>query len=154
MGDADQLPSVGAGVVLSDIIESAEAAVVPLTEIFRQAENSLIIENAHRISRSEMPRCNRSATGAFLFPAGDAEHAADLVADEVQNRIPRRFGLDALDDIQVLSPMHRGAGEFNRRLQAALNPPSLGQPEERRVAHLFRLVDRVMRTRNNYDRCL
>ncbi len=155
VGDADQLPSVGAGAVLSDIIGSQVVAVVCLQEIFRQAENSLIVENAHRINRGRMPLFSRSATDFFLFPAEDAERAADLVVDVVQSRIPRRFGLDPLEDIQVLSPMHRGAagvGELNRRLQAALNPQAETKPQERRGAHVFRLGDRVMQIRNNYDK--
>ncbi len=155
VGDVDQLPSVGAGTVLSDIIGSGVVAIVRLREIFRQAENSLIVENAHRINHGEMPRFSRSAEDFFLFPAEDAERAANLVVDLVKNRIPRRFGFDPLEDIQVLSPMHRGAagvGELNRRLQAALNPPAEGKPEERRGAQVFRVGDRVMQIRNNYDK--
>jgi exodeoxyribonuclease V alpha subunit len=155
VGDVDQLPSVGAGNVLRDIIESGVAAVISLTEIFRQAEGSLIIENAHRINRGEMPHFGRQATDFFLFPAEDAEQAADLVVDLVQNRIPRKFGLDPLDDIQVLSPLHRGAagvGELNRRLQTGLNGPLEGKPERRHGARVFRLGDRVMQIRNNYDK--
>ncbi len=155
VGDVDQLPSVGAGNVLRDIIESDVAAVVRLSEIFRQAENSLIVVNAHRINRGEMPIFSRNATDFFLFPADDAEQAADLVVDLVQNRIPRRFGFDPLADIQVLSPLHRGAAgvaELNRRLQATLNPPAEGKAEHRRGAYLFRVGDRVMQTVNNYDK--
>jgi len=155
VGDVDQLPSVGAGNVLRDIIDSGVAAVVCLTEIFRQAEGSLIVENAHRINRGEMPLFSRQATDFFLFPAAESEQAADLVVDLVQNRIPRRFGFDPLGEIQVLSPLHRGAagvGELNRRLQEALNPPLEGKPEYRRGAQVFRLGDRVMQTRNDYDR--
>ncbi len=160
VGDADQLPSVGAGNVLKDIIDSGTAAVVCLTEIFRQAEGSLIIQNAHLINRGDMPLFSTSAAGAssgdfFLFSADDAERAADLTVDLAQNRIPRRFRFDPLDDIQVLSPLHRGAagvGELNRRLQAALNPPAEGKPEHRQRAHVFRLGDRVMQIRNNYDK--
>ena len=155
VGDVDQLPSVGAGNVLRDLIESGAAAVVHLREIFRQAEGSLIVVNAHRINRGEMPCFSRTATDFFLFPTDDAEQAADLVVDLVQNRIPRRFGFDPLTDVQVLSPLHRGVagvGELNRRLQAALNPPAQGRPEHRRGAHLFRLGDRVMQITNNYDK--
>jgi exodeoxyribonuclease V alpha subunit len=155
VGDVDQLPSVGAGNVLKDIIGSGVAAVVRLDEIFRQAEGSLIIENAHRINRGEVPLFGRAATDFFLFPAEDAERAADLVVDLVQNRIPSKFGHDPMDDIQVLSPLHRGAagvGELNRRLQAALNPPAEGKPEHRRRSQVFRIGDRVMQIRNNYDK--
>jgi exodeoxyribonuclease V alpha subunit len=155
VGDVDQLPSVGAGNVLRDVIDSGVAAVVCLTEIFRQAEGSLIVENAHRINRGEMPFLTGQATDFFLFPADDARQAAELVVDLVQNRIPRRFGLDPLAEIQVLSPLHRGAAgvaELNRRLQEALNPAAEGKPEYRRGAQIFRLGDRVMQTRNDYDR--
>jgi exodeoxyribonuclease V alpha subunit len=155
VGDVDQLPSVGAGNVLNDVIESGTAAVVRLTEIFRQAEGSLIIVNAHRINRGEMPVFSETATDFFLFPADDAEGAADLIVDLVQNRIPRRFGLDPLDDIQVLSPLHRGAAgvaELNRRLQETLNPTADGKAERRQVGRTFRTGDRVMQTTNNYDK--
>jgi exodeoxyribonuclease V alpha subunit len=159
VGDVDQLPSVGAGNVLNDIIDSGRAAVARLTEIFRQAEGSLIIENAHRINRGEMPLFSKQAVDFFLFPADDAERAADLVVDLVQNRIPHKFGLNPMGDIQVLSPMHRGAagvGELNRRLQTALNSPSErgGRPsaERRHGSRVFRLGDRVMQIRNNYDK--
>jgi exodeoxyribonuclease V alpha subunit len=155
VGDIDQLPSVGAGNVLRDVIDSGVAAVVCLTEIFRQAEGSLIVENAHRINRGEMPFFSRHAKDFFLFPANEAQQAADLVVDLVQNRIPRRFGFDPLAEIQVLSPLHRGAAgvaELNHRLQEALNPPLEAKPEYRRGAQVYRLGDRVMQTRNDYDR--
>jgi exodeoxyribonuclease V alpha subunit len=155
VGDVDQLPSVGAGDVLNDVIESGVAAVVRLTEIFRQAEGSYIVSNAHRINRGEMPLFPKKAADFFLFPAEDAEQAADLVVDIVQNRIPRKFGLDSMEDVQVLSPLHRGAagvGELNRRLQSVLNPPAGDKPERRQATRLFRLGDRVMQMRNNYDK--
>jgi len=155
VGDVDQLPSVGAGNVLSDIIASGVAAVVRLTEIFRQAEGSLIVRNAHRINQGQTPLFSKTATDFFLFPADDAERAADQIIDLVQNRIPRRFGLDPLEDIQVLSPLHRGAagvGELNRRLQAAINPPSDGKAQHRQATRTFRAGDRVMQIRNNYDK--
>jgi exodeoxyribonuclease V alpha subunit len=155
VGDVDQLPSVGAGNVLNDIIASGAAAVVRLTEIFRQAKDSLIVENAHRINLGDMPLFSRTASDFFLFPAEDAREAADRIVDLVQNRIPRRFGFDPLSDIQVLSPLHRGAagvGELNRRLQAVLNPPAEGKSERRRGPDVFRLGDRVMQIRNDYDK--
>jgi exodeoxyribonuclease V alpha subunit len=155
VGDVDQLPSVGAGNILADIIASGVVAVVRLHEIFRQAEGSLIIENAHRINRGQLPRFSKTATDFFLFPAEDAERAAALVVDLVQNRIPGRFGFDPMTDIQVLSPMHRGlvgVEELNRRLQATLNPASAGRMERQRGSQLFRVGDRVMQVRNNYDK--
>jgi exodeoxyribonuclease V alpha subunit len=155
VGDVDQLPSVGAGNVLRDVIDSGAIAVVRLDEIFRQAEGSLIITNAHRINRGQMPLFHKKATDFFLFRKDDPETAADLVVDLVKTRVPRKFGLDPMDEIQVLSPMHRGAagvGELNRRLQAALNPPAEGKPERRVGSQTYRLGDRVMQIRNNYDK--
>jgi exodeoxyribonuclease V alpha subunit len=155
VGDVDQLPSVGAGNVLNDVIASGVAAVVRLTEIFRQAEGSFIVHNAHRINQGQMPQFSSSATDFFLFPADDADRAADLIVDLVQNRIPRKFGFDPLEDIQVLSPLHRGAagvGELNRRLQTAINPPAEGKAQYRQTTRVFRAGDRVMQIRNNYDR--
>jgi exodeoxyribonuclease V alpha subunit len=102
-----------------------------------------------------MPLFSRNAIDFFLFPAEDAEQAADLIVDLVRNRIPRKFGLDPLNDIQVLSPLHRGAAgvaELNRRLQAALNPPTGGKIERRQGSQLLRVGDRVMQIRNNYDK--
>jgi exodeoxyribonuclease V alpha subunit len=160
VGDVDQLPSVGAGNVLKDIIESGVATVVRLTEIFRQAQDSLIIENAHRINRGEMPLFSEATSRGrvsdfFLFPADDAERAGDLIVDLVQNRIPRKFGFDPLEDIQVLSPLHRGAagvGALNQRLQLAMNPPAENKAEARRGSQVFRIGDRIMQIRNNYDK--
>jgi exodeoxyribonuclease V alpha subunit len=159
VGDVDQLPSVGAGNVLHDVITAGVTAVVRLTEIFRQAQGSYIVINAHRLNRGEMPRFPKAANDFFLFPAEDTERAAELIVDLVQHRIPRRFGLNPMDDVQVLSPLHRGAagvGELNRRLQAALNPPARGTDrfaiEQRHGTRVFRIGDRVMQVRNNYDK--
>ncbi len=155
VGDVDQLPSVGAGNVLRDLIASAVIPVTRLDTIFRQAEDSYIIVNAHRINRGEMPVCNGPARDFFLFAADDAERAADLVLDIVARRIPAKFGYDADRDIQVLSPMHRGAagvGELNRRLQETLNPPDARKAQSVHGARVFRVGDRVMQIRNDYDR--
>ncbi len=175
VGDVDQLPSVGAGNVLRDIIASGvetspaplppkvggtegrrrQVAVVRLEEIFRQAEGSLIVANAHRINRGQMPLFAKGATDFFLFVEEDPEKAADLVVDLVKTRIPRKFGYHSFDDIQVLSPMYRGAvgvSNLNVRLQEALNPPSLAKGERRVAGRVFRLGDKVMQTRNNYDK--
>ncbi|MFZ5918793.1 MAG: ATP-dependent RecD-like DNA helicase [Chloroflexota bacterium] len=154
VGDVDQLPSVGAGNVLRDVIDSGLAAVVRLETIFRQAEGSYIIENAHRINRGLMPRFAHDAADFFLFVDQDPETAADLVVDIVQNRIPQKFGLDALSHIQVLSPMYRGAvgvGNLNQRLQEALNPAGPDKAERRLAGRTFRTGDRVIQLRNNYD---
>jgi len=155
VGDVDQLPSVGAGNVLRDIIASDQVAVVRLEEIFRQAEGSLIVANAHRINRGLTPLFAKEATDFFLFIVEDPEKAADLVVDLVKTRIPRKFGYHPVDDIQVLSPMYRGAvgvSNLNARLQEALNPPSLAKSERQLAGRLFRLGDKVMQTRNNYDK--
>jgi exodeoxyribonuclease V alpha subunit len=154
VGDVDQLPSVGAGNVLRDVIDSGLAAVVRLETIFRQAEGSYIIENAHRINQGLAPHFPQDATDFFLFVQDDPEAAADLIVDVVQNRIPRKFGFDPLRDVQVLSPMYRGAvgvGNLNHRLQDALNPAAPNKPERRLGGRAFRQGDRVIQLRNNYD---
>jgi exodeoxyribonuclease V alpha subunit len=110
--------------VLADLIDSEAVPTVALDQIFRQGERSHIIVNAHRINQGEMPLIERESEDFFLFPVDDADKAADWVVDVVANRIPAKFGFDPLADIQVLSPMHRGAagvGALNEKLQAALN---------------------------------
>ncbi len=162
VGDIDQLPSVGAGNVLRDIIAAIEdseglpnAEVIRLDTIFRQAEGSFIITNAHRINQGEMPVLdNQNSRDFFIFKEEDPDRAAGLVVELVQERIPRKFGL-APDQIQVLSPMHRGAvgvGNLNLLLQAALNPPKAAAPERQVAGRAYRLGDRVMQIRNNYDK--
>jgi len=155
VGDVDQLPSVGAGSVLKDIIESGAAAVVRLQTIFRQAAGSYIVENAHRINRGQMPEWHpTNSQDFFLFKADDAEQAANLVVEIVAERIPRRFQIPA-DDVQVLTPMHRGVAgvaNLNLLLQARLNPADAAKPERRLGGHIFRVGDRVMQTSNNYNK--
>ncbi len=155
VGDVDQLPSVGAGSVLKDIIESGTATVVRLQTIFRQAAGSYIVENAHRINRGQMPEWRPAhSQDFFLFKVDDAEQAANLVVEIVAERIPRRFGM-AATDVQVLTPMHRGAAgvaNLNLLLQGRLNPPDPAKPERRLGGHIFRVGDRVMQTRNNYHK--
>jgi exodeoxyribonuclease V alpha subunit len=163
VGDVDQLPSVGAGDVLRDVIASGLAAVTRLTVIFRQAAHSHIITNAHRINQGQMPefpQSSNSEPGApqgdfFLFPAEAAEEAAGWVEDVVCRRIPSTFGLHPRDEIQVLAPMYRGpAGvtALNERLQAILNPSELMKPEKTLYGQTFRPGDKVMQTQNNYDK--
>lgn len=155
VGDVDQLPSVGAGDVLRDVIDSNAAAVTRLSVIFRQAQDSLIVTNAHRINRGEMPLTPNDARDFFLFAVEDPEQAADWVVDIVQNRIPAKFGLHALDDVQVLAPMYRGAAgvaNLNARLQQALNPPSAKKAERKIGGHVFRAGDKLMVTRNHYGK--
>jgi exodeoxyribonuclease V alpha subunit len=154
VGDIDQLPSVGAGDVLNDLIESGLAPVTRLTQIFRQSAGSHIITNAHRINQGEMPEFAAESEDFFRFPAETPEQAADWVEDLVLNRIPGKFGIKR-QDIQVLVPMYRGpAGihALNERLQQALNPGNALKPEKRLYGTLFRPGDRVMQVRNDYDK--
>ena len=155
VGDIDQLPSVGAGDVLRDLIDSRLVPVTRLTTIFRQAADSHIITNAHLINQGKMPVFAKDSRDFFLFPAEDAVAAADWVVDVVAERIPQKFGLDALRDIQVLSPLYRGpagVSVLNERLQEKLNPPALNKAERRLFGVNFRVGDKVMQTVNNYDK--
>lgn len=155
VGDVNQLPSVGAGSVLKDIIESQAVPVVELNEIFRQARESEIIVNAHLINRGQMPnlRSSPDRLGDFFFiEQEDPQKVLELIVTLVKERIPRRFGFDPLDDIQVLTPMHRGvvgATNLNIELQRALNPGDEGVP---RMGRLYKLRDKVMQITNNYDK--
>ena len=153
VGDADQLPSVGPGRVLHDLLDSLALPSVHLDTIFRQAEGSGIIANAHRINQGQAPSLGAS-NDFFHFPQPEPEACAALTIELVTQRIPRRFGLDPRRDIQVLSPTHRGpAGvqNLNILLQEALNPAQPGRPERRAGLYSFRVGDRVMQQRNNYD---
>jgi len=155
VGDVDQLPSVGAGDVLRDLISSGLVPVTRLGVIFRQAAGSHIITNAHRINQGELPLFSRESQDFFLFPAQTAEEAAGWVEQVVCQRIPDKFGLDARQQVQVLAPMYRGpagVSALNNRLQAALNPVSAGRPEKSLFGVTFRLGDKVMQTQNNYDK--
>ena len=154
VGDADQLPSVGAGDVLRALLRHPAVPAVRLETIFRQAADSLIITNAHRINRGQMPLFPKTSRDFFLFPAEDAQAAADWVLEVVTRRIPRRFGLYAPREVQVLAPMYRGpAGvhALNARLQAALNPPAANKAEKAIFGQVFRVGDWLMQTRNNYE---
>ncbi len=156
VGDSDQLPSIGAGDVLRDIIASEQVPVTTLTEIFRQSKGSEIISNAHLIKQGRFPVFSSSMGGDFfLFPAAEGQTAADWVVDVVSQRIPKNFGMDPIEDIQVISPMYRGAAgveALNKVLQRTLNPPSFQQKEEELFGKIFRVGDKVMQTRNNYDK--
>lgn len=157
VGDVHQLPSVGPGNVLRDIIASKAVHVAELTEIFRQSAESEIICNAHRMNKGEVPalESSRDRLSDFYFiRQSDPERVADLVVDLVKNHIPRRFNMDPVDDIQVLVPMHKGtvgAGNLNARLQEALNTRSRTQHVQRGDKR-FGLDDKVMQIRNNYDK--
>ncbi len=155
VGDVDQLPSVGPGAILRDLIESGVVRCVRLTQIFRQASKSLIVTNAHRINSGEEPIApppGESDADFFVVDRRDPELAKATIVELVTKRIPHRFGLDPVRDVQVLTPMHRGpAGSIalNEALQAALNPTGL---EIARGARTFRVGDKVMQLRNDYDK--
>jgi exodeoxyribonuclease V alpha subunit len=154
VGDVDQLPSVGAGQVLRDVLDAGTIPSVRLTTIFRQAQDSGVVTNAHRIIRGRHPVLS-DLGDFFWFTEDDPERLPDLLVDLVANRIPRRFGLDPHTDIQVLCPMHRGttgAGTLNERLQQALTPPRPDRPERRYGSRVFRVGDKVIQLRNNYDK--
>jgi exodeoxyribonuclease V alpha subunit len=154
VGDVDQLPSVGAGDVLRDLINGNIAHVTRLEAIFRQSGDSQIIPNAHRINQGEMPQLDNASSDFFMFYAETPETAADLVVEIVQKRIPSKFGFDPMTEIQVLSPMYRGAvgiQMLNERLQAALNPQR-NRAEKKLGNTVYRVGDKVLQTRNNYDK--
>ena len=154
VGDADQLPSVGAGNVLSDLIASGVIPLVRLTQIFRQAGESMIVQNAHRINHGEMPIMNGRGTDFFIERRDSVQAAAESLVQLVSKRLPSYMSLDPLRDIQVLSPTKKGdigVAQLNRVLQAALNPPERGKPERIRGDTLFRCGDKVMQIRNNYQ---
>ena len=163
VGDVDQLPSVGAGNVLKDIIAALEdanllrsqSAVIRLHTIFRQAAGSFIITNAHRINAGQLPIIdNKDATDFFLFRTEEPERAAALCIELVAERIPRRFGIPP-GEIQVLAPMHRGVvgvAALNTALQQVLNPAAPDRTERTIGSRLYRVGDKVMQIRNNYDK--
>jgi len=155
VGDVNQLPSVGAGNVLKDIIDSSIIPVVQLNEIFRQAKESSIIVNAHKINEGIIPNLKASPEKLddfYFIEQEEPEKALEMIIHLVRQRIPKRFGFDSVNDIQVLSPMHRGtvgAGNLNVELQKALNP---GEEGVLRGGRLFRVNDKVMQIVNNYDK--
>ncbi|MFB6352206.1 MAG: ATP-dependent RecD-like DNA helicase [Bradymonadaceae bacterium] len=155
VGDVDQLPSVGPGDVLADLIRSGEIAVVELTEIFRQAERSTIVVNAHRINQGDMPVVPRREDGElvdfYTIAADSPETARDRIVRAVSERIPEAFGYNSVEDIQILAPMHRGdvgCRVLNEQLQERMNP---GAETFEYYGREWTVGDRVMQTRNNYD---
>jgi len=155
VGDVNQLPSVGAGNVLKDIIFSGAVKVVRLSEIFRQAQESSIIVNAHKINNGVIPSLKSSKQGKddfYFIEQEDPEEVLRIILELIKERIPKKFGLDSIDGIQVLTPMHRGvvgAGNLNVELQKTLNP---GEDVVSRGGRNFRVNDKVMQIRNNYDK--
>jgi exodeoxyribonuclease V alpha subunit len=155
VGDIDQLPSVGPGQVLADVIASGAVPVMRLTEVFRQAAQSRIITNAHRINRGLMPDLSRpeGSSDFYFVQADEPETGVPRIVELVKTRIPHRFGLDPIRDIQVLCPMNRGgigARSLNIELQAALNPA--GDRKVERFGWTFAPGDKVMQIENDYDK--
>lgn len=154
IGDVDQLPPVGAGNCLADIIHSGRFEVSRLTKIFRQAQESLIIVNAHSINSGVMPRLDVKDSDFFFIRRDKAADIKELIIDLVAKRLPKKYGVNPLDDIQVITPTRKGelgAAELNRILQNALNPQN-GRKKEKKVDNvIFRENDKVMQMRNNYD---
>jgi exodeoxyribonuclease V alpha subunit len=156
VGDVDQLPSVGAGSVLADLIESKVLPVARLTEVHRQAGASWIVRAAHAVNHGEQPESAPAGKGDFYFVEADAPEAViDRIRQAVTTRIPAAFGLDPLKDVQVLTPQVKtelGVLNLNRVLQEALNPPRPGVAETKKFDTTFRAGDKVMQVRNNYQR--
>jgi len=156
VGDVDQLPSVGAGTVLRDLINSTALPVARLTQVFRQAEESLIIRNAHRINRGEFPQLikpGEQQSDCYFIEAGEPETIVELIVKSVASSLPKRFGYDPLRDIQVLAPMNRGligTTNLNAVLQDALNPADSGKAELARGNRTLRAGDKVIQRVNNY----
>ncbi len=154
IGDIDQLPSVGAGNVLHDIIESEQFDVIHLKEIFRQAKESLIVTNAHAINRGELPELTQKDSDFFFITRDSDEAIARTVADLYVNRLPKTYGAKIREEIQVITPSHKGSagtGMLNILLQKALNPPQARKDEKKKNERIFRVGDKVMQIKNNYD---
>jgi exodeoxyribonuclease V alpha subunit len=157
VGDVNQLPSVGPGNVLNDMIACGSVAVVELNEIFRQARTSRIVVNAHKINEGKLPAFDQAElfdpnNDFYFIEQDDAQKVLEIILELVRRRIPQRFDVDALDDIQVLTPMHKGlvgAANLNEQLQSILNPGNGGVSRGDRT---FRVNDKVMQIRNNYDK--
>ncbi|MEG2537781.1 MAG: ATP-dependent RecD-like DNA helicase [Hydrogenoanaerobacterium sp.] len=154
VGDADQLPSVGAGNLLRDIIDSDVLDTVNLKEIFRQAAQSLIVTNAHEIVQGEYPVLSRRDSDFFFMHGNSTEEITKTIIDLIQRRLPKAYKLSPKWDIQVLAPGRKGelgTTELNRRLQEQLNPPSPQKHEFKMAGYIFREGDKIMQIRNNYD---
>ncbi len=154
IGDSDQLPSVGAGNVLSEILRSERYSTVKLKKIFRQAGESMIVTNAHAINDGELPELGCKHNDFFFIQRDDEQSIAQTVAQLYVNRLPKKYGADLIDKIQVITPSHKGAAgtdALNVLLQRAVNPPSPRKREKRWRDTAFREGDRVMQIKNDYD---
>lgn len=154
VGDSDQLPSVGAGNILKDMIDSGKLSVVQLTEIFRQAQKSCIVTNAHKIVSGENPDLSKTDNDFFFMQRLDCQQASETVVDLCVQRLPNAYAFSPLDDIQVLCPSRKGmlgVVDLNNALQFAINPPAKGKPDVKGVYYTFRDGDKVMQIKNNYD---
>ncbi len=154
IGDADQLPSVGAGNVLCEILRSERYRTVKLKKIFRQAGESMIVTNAHAINSGELPELECKHSDFFFIHRDDEQAIAQTVAQLYVNRLPKKYGSDLIDKIQVITPSHKGASgtdALNVLLQRAVNPPSPRKREKRWRESVFREGDRIMQVKNNYD---
>jgi exodeoxyribonuclease V alpha subunit len=157
VGDIDQLPSVGPGMVLRHVIESKVVPVVRLTEVFRQAANSRIITNAHRINEGRMPEvpAKGGESDFFFIERDEPDQIAATLVEMMKTRIPSKFRFDPIRDIQVLCPMNRGSlgvRELNVRLQNELNPARADEPVAEKFGWQFRPRDKVIQTENDYDK--
>ncbi len=154
VGDVDQLPSVGAGNVLSDIIKSNTIKTIRLDMIFRQSAGSMIVQNAHAVNKGTMPILNKKDSDFYFMRENNLNDIVELIVDLYKNRLPAKYNLIPSKDIQVLSPMKKGdAGviELNRKIQAAVNPPSKSKKEKVFGKYIFRVGDKVMQVKNNYQ---
>ncbi len=154
IGDSDQLPSVGCGSVFGDIISSGAFKVVCLNEVFRQAQTSSIITNAHRINMGLMPEISSKGTDFFFLERGSDEATAKTIVELVTKRLPKTYGKGVINKLQIITPSRKGAAgteSINAMLQAATNPPEKGKAERKSRNLIFRVGDRVMQTKNNYQ---
>ncbi|NLZ46471.1 MAG: ATP-dependent RecD-like DNA helicase [Clostridiales bacterium] len=154
VGDCDQLPSVGAGNILNDIIKSKIVPTIQLKEVFRQSQESKIVTNAHKIVSGVIPDLTDKTSDFFFFQRLEYPELQNLVVDLMKNRLPQAYGYDTVNDIQVLSPTRKGPTgtiELNKRIQYDINPKSKDKSEIKSFLYTYRVGDKVMQTRNNYD---
>jgi len=154
VGDVDQLPSVGAGNILSDIIKSNTIKTIRLDMIFRQSAGSMIVQNAHAVNKGMMPLLNKKNSDFYFMRENNINNIAELIVELYKERLPSKYGLNPMKDIQVLSPMKKGdAGvlELNKKIQEAVNPPSKLKKEKVFGKYIFREGDKVMQIKNNYQ---